>query len=101
MKIRIEHNLPKDEIIRRMQKVFEELKDQYASDVTIQEEKWQGDRATIAAVAKGIKVKSMLLVGEEAVEFDLQLPLMLRMFESQIRTEFENEFRKRILEQDE
>ena len=99
MKIKIEHNLPKDEIIRRMQKVFEELKDQYASDVTVQEEDWQGDKATFVAVAKGIKIKSKMEVTSQAVEFELQLPLMLRVFESQIRAEFEKEFRKRIFEQ--
>ncbi len=96
MKITIPHNLPREEILTRMKKVFQQLKEEYTEDVKIKEENWQGDTATFVVSATGIKLKGSMRLTDTNVEFDLQIPLMLKAFESQIRSEFENEFKKRI-----
>ncbi len=97
MKVSIPHNLAKDEIIAKMKKVFDELKSEYADDISIKEENWQDDMANFVAMAKGIKLKGALKVLENSIDFDINIPMMLKPFESQIREEFEKEFKKRIL----
>ncbi len=98
MKIKIPHNLSKGEILEKMQKVFAELKQEYSEEVTILEERWQGDKASFVAMAKGIKLKGDLSVSDAEVEFDIHLPLMLKVFEPQLKAEFEKEFKKRVLQ---
>ena len=84
-------------IIAKMKKVFDELKSEYADDISIKEENWQDDMANFVAMAKGIKLKGALKVLENSIDFDINIPMMLKPFESQIREEFEKEFKKRIL----
>ena len=97
MKIIIQHNLAKEEIINKMKQVFAQLKEEYSEDLSIKEENWQQDTANFVASARGIKLKGDLKVTDTEVVFNVQLPLMLKAFESQIKAEFEKEFKKRIL----
>ncbi len=99
MKITIAHNQPKTQIIAKMQRVFAELKEQYSQDISIKQEQWEGDKAYFEAVAKGFKFKGGLTVKDNEIEFEINIPLMLKPFEAQIKSEFETEFKKRILDE--
>ena len=97
MEIKIEHNLNKKELISRMQTLFEQMKKEYSGKFHIKEEKWEHDKVLLEGSVKGFKLKAIGEISERVIKFDFKLPLMLKMFETQIKEELVKEFKKRIL----
>ena len=86
-----EHNLGRDEAIRRLKEKFTDARERFGSQVADLEETWDGDRFTFGFRAMGMKIAGTITVEEALVRMATELPLAAMlvkgMIESRIREE--------------
>ena len=91
MRISLPHKFTATEAKSRVINMINEAKTQAAKDVTIQEERWEGNTLHFAVTAQGQKLAGTFEVKDSEFILDVKLPFYLRPFEGKIQ--------KMILEQ--
>jgi hypothetical protein len=76
----IPHRLGKDEAVRRIRDGFARAKTEFASLLSISEDRWEGDRLSFAASALGQHASGFIDVYEGAVRLEVTLPWLLAKF---------------------
>lgn len=76
----IPHRLGKDEALRRIRDGFGRAKTEFASLISINEDRWEGDRLTFAASALGQHASGTIDVYDGSVRLEVTLPWLLAKF---------------------
>jgi len=87
MSLSVPHKLGKDEATVRMQKLMARLKEKYGDQYKELEETWSEDAVQFAFSSYGMKIKGDLLIGEEAVDLQGEIPFAAMMFKGRIEKE--------------
>jgi len=61
------------------------LMTRFGSEVTELQQEWRENKLSFSLKARGFAVAGMLSVGDEQVELEVNLPLLARLMEGQIR----------------
>lgn len=77
--VSIPHNLGKAEALRRLQGGVTQLKSQFGDKIASVNETWAGDRMDFRVGAMGQAINGHLVVFEEQVRVEVQLPWLLAM----------------------
>lgn len=77
--VSLPHSLGKAEAARRLQSGVTQLKSQFGDKIATVDETWAGDRMDFRVGAMGQTVAGHLVVGEDTVQVELQLPWILAM----------------------
>ncbi|MCG7393616.1 polyhydroxyalkanoic acid system family protein [Microvirga sp. ACRRW] len=77
--VSIPHNLGKAEALRRLHGGMSGLKSQFGDKVASIDESWTGDRMDFRVGAMGQNVSGNVLVMDEQVRVEVQLPWLLAM----------------------
>lgn len=84
--VSIPHNLGKAEALRRLQGGMSSLKSQFSDKVAAIDESWTGDRMDFRVGAMGQNVSGNVLVMDEQVRVEVQLPWILAMVAEKAKT---------------
>ncbi|MXQ11291.1 polyhydroxyalkanoic acid system family protein [Microvirga makkahensis] len=84
--VSIPHNLGKAEALRRLQGGMSGLKSQFSDKVASIDESWAGDRMDFRVGALGQQVSGNVLVMDEQVRVEVQLPWILAMIAEKAKT---------------
>lgn len=84
MQLKIPHSFPRHEAVARVQRLLVEAKPKLAGQVSIEEERWEGDVLHFAFTAQGQNISGQLEVKDKEYELNAKLPFMMRMFEGRI-----------------
>ncbi len=76
----IPHRLGKDEALKRIKGGIGRAKGEFARLLTIEEERWEGDRLHFRAAALGQRASGFIDVGDAAVRLEVTLPWLLARF---------------------
>jgi hypothetical protein len=76
----IPHRLGKDEAQRRIRDGFARAKTEFAALLTIEQDRWEGDRLAFAARALGQHAHGFIDVYEGSVRLEVTLPWLLAKF---------------------
>jgi len=77
--VSIPHNLGKAEATRRLQGGLMQLKSQFGDRIASVDETWTGDRMDFRVGAMGQTINGHLVVHEDQVQVEVQLPWLLAM----------------------
>lgn len=94
MEIRVEHHTTKAKARAKLEKLLEEMADDYAGVVHDLEQHWEGDRLAFSFRAKGFKVAGDLSVNDHDLLLKGRLPLLAIPFEPRIKEMMTKEARK-------
>ncbi len=75
--VTIPHHLGKDEALRRIKNGIGQARTTFASVLTVKEESWAGDTLTFRASALAQETAGTILVAEDQVKLDVELPWLL------------------------
>ncbi len=75
--VSIPHHHGKEEALRRIKTGITEARTSFASVLTIQEERWEGDTLHFGVSALAQQVNGTILVAENYVKLDVELPWLL------------------------
>lgn len=76
----IPHRLGKDEALRRIRDGFGRAKTEFASLITVSQDRWEGDRLQFAASALGQHASGTIDVYDGSVRLEVTLPWLLAKF---------------------
>jgi putative polyhydroxyalkanoate system protein len=96
MKIEIKHRLARDEAKNRISGLIDQLKREYGSQIQNLNEKWVDYTDRIEGSAKGHSISGTIDVKDQAVNIDLKLPFILKIFSGRIRSVIEDHVRKEL-----
>lgn len=77
--VSIPHQLGKDEARRRLETGFGTLKQQFGQHLTSIQDTWSGDRMDFKLAAMGQQVTGFLVVKQDTVDLEVNLPFLLAM----------------------
>ncbi len=86
MNIQIEHTLSKQEAKSRIEKLIQYYKNKYSSDLKNLTVHWADYKAHIAFTAKGYTSSSHIEIGENIININLKIPILLQAFGQKIRS---------------
>lgn len=89
MRVSGTHNLPKQELKDRLESEIPGLLAQFGDAVSDVRHSWDGNQARVSFRARGMSIKGTLTVTDTAVDLDVKLPFLAKMFEGAIRGEAE------------
>ncbi|HZD90405.1 MAG TPA: polyhydroxyalkanoic acid system family protein [Pseudolabrys sp.] len=76
----IPHRLGKDEALNRIKGGIGRAKGEFARVLTLEEERWDGDRLTFRAAALGQRASGTIDVFDSSVRLEVTLPWLLARF---------------------
>lgn len=77
--VSIPHSLGKEEAIRRLQAGFGQLRTTFGDKIASLEDQWAGDRMDFRVGTLGQTITGHLVVLEDSVHLEVQLPFVLAM----------------------
>jgi Putative polyhydroxyalkanoic acid system protein (PHA_gran_rgn) len=83
--VSIPHNLGREEALRRLKGGMGNLRTQFGDKLTRLEDTWTGDRMDFNLAALGQSVSGHLVVFEDTVRVEVQLPWLLSMIVNKVR----------------
>jgi hypothetical protein len=78
--VNIPHRLGKDEALRRIKAGLGRAETEFARLITIEDQRWDGDRLTFAVKSLGQRASGTIDVNEAAVRLEVTLPWLLSRF---------------------
>jgi putative polyhydroxyalkanoate system protein len=96
MNIEITHTLARDEAKSRMMGLIDRLKSQYGGQIKDLKEQWVNYTDKIEGSARGHSVSGSINVEDKAVNIDLKIPFLLRVFSGKIRSVVEEHVKKEL-----
>lgn len=88
------HSLGAEEAKSRLQKLFGKLKEQYQSQISNLEEKWDDNRLEYSFSTNGFNIKGDMTVEPNEVKVNGSLPFAAMMFKGQIEQTVKSELEK-------
>ena len=85
MKISLPHGTTKERALEVLKDHSSKLLAKFGSEVSDLQEEWRENELTFSFKARGLTISGTLIVGEERVELEANLPLLARLLERQIR----------------
>ena len=85
MKVIFPHGTTKARTLEKLKAHSPELMSRLGSEISDLKQEWKENRLTFSFRSRGVAVSGRLVVGEENVEVEANLPLMAMFFEGQIR----------------
>jgi len=76
----IPHRLGKDEALRRIKEGVTRAREEFARLITLEEERWEGDRLHLRVRAMGQRAHGAIDVYEGCVRLEVTLPWLLAQF---------------------
>jgi putative polyhydroxyalkanoate system protein len=96
LKVRIPHQLGKDEARRRVASAASRLKGEHAAKVASIEDRWEGDHLLLKASAMGQSLSGDVEVGDKEVHIRVVLPWLLAKFAEKLRPQIEKQTREAL-----
>lgn len=87
----IPHRLTRDEARRRIQSEIANLRQQHGHLLHNLNETWTGDRLDFSMSAMGQSIRGNLVVGDRAVDIEVELPWLLAMLAGPVKQRVERE----------
>ncbi len=84
MHLQVPHKFSQKQAVDRVTEGLTAARPQLAGQVTIDEERWEGNTLHFAFTAQGHKITGTLLVTDKEYLVDAKLPLVWRLFEKKI-----------------
>jgi putative polyhydroxyalkanoate system protein len=92
--VSIPHRLGRDEARRRIQDGIATARRDYAAYVQDVQETWTGDRLDFSVSAMAQAIRGFLIVEEQAVHVEVELPWLLAMLAGAVRQQIEQQGRR-------
>ena len=86
MTIQVEHTLSKQEARHRIEKLIEQSREEYKSELQNLVVDWSGDSAHIKLQVRGYSTAGSVAVTDNAVDMDFYLPFLLQVFGKKIKS---------------
>jgi putative polyhydroxyalkanoate system protein len=86
MTIQVEHTLSKQEARHRIEKLIEQSREEYKSELQNLVVDWNGDSAHIKLQVRGYSTAGSVEVTDNAVDLDFYLPFLLQVFGKKIKS---------------
>lgn len=96
MNIKFMHTFSRQEAVIRVKNALNEARPKLGDKATIDEERWDGDMLHFAFTAQGQHISGQLEVKEYEFDLNITLPLMLQLFEVQIKKMIEEQAKKML-----
>lgn len=84
--MKIPHQLTKEEVLRRVQGLLGEMKNDFADRISNLCEEWNGDTGTFSFSVMGFSVSGTLIVTSSEVEISGKLPFAATFFKNKIES---------------
>lgn len=91
LEMNIPHQLPKDEALKRVQGLLQQIKSQHSDKISNLHEEWSGNIGKFNFSALGFGVSGVLTVNESNVELAGDLPMAAMFFKGKIKSVIEEE----------
>src|SRR5215212_8986189 len=91
MRIAVPHNTTRAKARKIVEDRLKNLHNQYGHHADSIDHAWQGDLLNVSFKAKGMTVKGTLEITDSDVIIDGKIPLLVKPFESRIRSTVERE----------
>ncbi len=85
MKVSFPHGTTKAKAVEELKTHGAKLMARFGSEVSELQQEWQENKLTFSFKGRGFPISGMLSVGDEQVELEVNLPLLARLMEGQIR----------------
>ncbi len=95
MKIEIPHRYAKEEAQVRTKNMLQNLKEKYADKISLQES-WLEDKGTFSLVMGPFSTSGSIVVKEDIVEIDLNIPFIAGLYKNQIRSLIESQAKEAL-----
>lgn len=84
MHLQIPHKSNKVSALTKIKKALQDGKSQMPKEVTLDEERWEGDTLNFGVTLQGKQITGTLQVTDTELVIDARLPLLWRIFEGKI-----------------
>lgn len=84
MTVTIPHNLPRDEALRRLKRLLEQLRAEHADRISAVQEQWEDSTGRFRLTVMGMHVSGTIHVDDSHARLDGSLPFSAVFFRSQI-----------------
>lgn len=81
----IPHELPKEEALRRIRGLLQNLKTEHAGLISDVKEEWNNDEGKFAFSAKGFDISGIIKVTASDVDIDAKVPFAVSLFSGTIK----------------
>ena len=92
--LEVPHQLTAENAKERLQRFGEMLEQQYQDQVKDMEQTWDGDTLAFGFKTLGVKIQGKLVVEEQRVVVDGELPFAAMMFKGKIESEIQKQIEK-------
>ena len=92
--VSINHSLPQDEALRRIQVTVEQVRTQYSDKIDDLQQSWNGYIGTLQFSARGYQARGTVTVNPSNVTVQTTLPFIASLFQSTIEATMRNELAK-------
>jgi putative polyhydroxyalkanoate system protein len=92
--VTVPHKLDQAEARRRVESFLDNVRREYADDISDVSGAWQGDDLAFSFKAKGLPIKGSLAVASDAVNVTGPLPMLAAMFRGRIEQTIRKELEK-------
>ena len=92
--VSINHSLPQDEALRRIQVTVEQVRTQYSDKIDDLQQTWNGYVGILQLSARGYQTKGTVTVNPSDVTVQTTLPFIASLFQSTIEATMRNELAK-------
>jgi hypothetical protein len=98
MKIEHQHNLTNEEAYKRINGLFSGLQKQYGDKISSSQIKWDVPHTQMdfTLAIMGLETNGTVCLKKSLVVFDVEIPLMARMFSGQIESMVKEELEKAL-----
>jgi hypothetical protein len=91
MRVNVTHGTTRAEAKKKLRRLLSNLAEKHADVVSNVEERWEQDQLQFGFRARGIAAKGTVDVTDDEVIVEGRLPLLVRPFESRIKSAIERE----------
>ncbi|MGN6491265.1 MAG: polyhydroxyalkanoic acid system family protein [Agriterribacter sp.] len=85
LSMNIPHQLPREQAMERIKKLFGQLKEEQAHNISNVKENWQGEKGNFGFTARGFDLQGKINVTDNSVDIDADLPFAVSLFKSKIK----------------
>jgi len=94
--IRISHELGKEAALARLKNFMDKIQEDFKDKISEMSGQWDDNVLTFAFTTYGLKIKGRLVVEEQEVLFDGEIPFAAVMFKGQIEKGIREELEKTL-----
>ena len=96
LNVEIPHQLPADELKNRLKRFSEVLGDKFKDQIKDFSQSWEGDDLLFSFKTMGLKIGGKLLIHDDKVALDGDLPFAAMMFKGKIESEIKQQLERLV-----